>query len=94
MAITKRVNVTFDLKIVFSTSEVEEFAKTLIADSKKFMAGEKLSGQDFEAARIAAEKGLDEAIGFMIKSRMKGGLNEGFKHDSASVGNVRVVVKS
>lgn len=93
MAITKRMTVKFDLKIVFDSVEVEHFTQKVLNDSKRFLNGEKLNGLELEAARIAAEYGVEAAVELLIKASMKEALVTVFSGKQETVGNVSTVFK-
>lgn len=91
MAITKRVKVSFDMKFVASTEDIEGFTKHVLKLSKQFMGGEKLDGQDLELARAAAEGGIESALELSIKMAVAKRLKDELVEPQVSVANIRQV---
>lgn len=96
MAITKRMRVSFDLKCVYSTEEIDALKRDLVQLSKEFMTGGKLAGLHLELARIAAEYGPEAALELALKKSIKDVLTEGFREELSSadsIANFRFEVK-
>lgn len=93
MAITKRVRVALDFKIVFPTEDVEQFTKDLVASTKRLANGEKLSGEDLAMVLAALNGGPEAAIELHLKSVTSKLLKETLRDAEAKPGNVQVVFK-
>jgi len=96
MAITKRLRVSFDLKQVISTKDVEAFTKQLISYSKRFLAGDKsLTVLETELARAACEGGVEHAIELMMKAAVPRFIKQelGDCSDKPAASNFRVEVR-
>lgn len=93
MAITKRLRVSFDVKTVASTEEVEEFTKNLLDSSKRFLSGEKLTGIELELARIACQAGVEAAIELHYKSAFQRWVREELVEEGFTPANICVEVK-
>ena len=93
MTITKRLRVSFDVKVVFPSEEVQEFIEQLVGNSKRFLAGEKLTGIDLELARVAAQYGPEAAIELSMKSGIQSFLREELARSDATASNIRVEVR-
>lgn len=94
MAMTKRCIVSFDMKFVASTQDVEDFTKHVLKLSKKFMDGEKLEGRDLELARVAAQCGIESALELSIKMSIASFIKSEMVEPQVSVGNIRVGFKA
>lgn len=92
MAITKRLHVSFDLKIVAPTEEVEEFTQMLLTLSRDFLNGVKLTGLQAALARAAAEGGVESAMELFYKSEMQEFIREELRNSPAHPSNIRVEV--
>lgn len=94
MAITKRVHVGFDAKLVLSTEDVEQFAKNLVVASKGFLEGKPTDGRKLAGIEAAVTDGPEAAIELALKviitQELKSLLNE-MKFNS--FGNFRVGFK-
>lgn len=94
MAITKRVRVSFDAKLVLSTKDVESITKDLVVASKDFLEGKTTDGYKLAGIEAAATDGPEAAIELALKGiltkELKTLLNE-MKFNS--FGNFRVEVK-
>lgn len=94
MAMTKRVRVVFDAKFVASTDDINEFSKTLVGYSKRFMEGDKtLKGDELALAEAAAKEGVEAAVELSIKMAYSKVIKSDLADDSVTVSNVRVEVK-
>lgn len=96
MAMTKRLRVSFDIKQVISTKDVDAFSKQLISYSKRFLAGDKsLTLLETELARAACEGGVEHAIELMMKASVPKFIKDemGRCSDSPHCSNFRVEVK-
>ncbi|WPJ49341.1 hypothetical protein RCIP0018_00026 [Klebsiella phage RCIP0018] len=94
MAITKRVRVTFDSKFVASTDDINEFTKTLVGYSKRFMAGDKtLKGDEIALAEMAAKEGVEAAVALSIKMAYSKVIKSELSDDYVTVSNIRVEIK-
>lgn len=90
MAITKRFKASIDVKIVFSTEEVESFTKNLVKMTKAYSQGEKLSGEDVAMVKAALVGGPEAAIELRLKSVTAKLLKETFLDAETKPGNVAV----
>lgn len=94
MAITKRVHVSFDAKLVLSTKDVEKIAKDLVVASKDFLEGNPTDGRKLAGIEAAVTDGPEAAIELALKAiitqELKSLLNE-MKFNS--FGNFRVGFK-
>lgn len=90
MSITKRVKVTFDMKLVMPEIDWQEFTKKLLSDSRKVLNGEKISGLDARVVEAAAAEGPEAAIELLVKSGVQSFLREQLSAEGQTVGNVAV----
>lgn len=93
MAITKRCIVSFDMKFVASSEDVEGYTKRMLRVSRKIANGEKVSGIDLELARVAATEGIEASIELSMKSAIVGRLKDELREPQVSCGNFRVGFK-
>lgn len=68
MAITKRLTCKFDMKIVFTSEDVESYALELVKLTKCYVSGEKLDGKSCKLVETAVEHGVEAAIELHLKS--------------------------
>lgn len=73
MAITKRIRVSFDLKMVISSMEEETMCHQLAEITKAYAEGEKLYGLQLALVKAAIESGPESAIEIVAKKNIKGG---------------------
>lgn len=94
MAITKRVNVSFDAKLVLSTADVDKITKDLVEVTKGFVEGKPTDGRKLAGIEAAVTDGPEAAIELALKgivtSEIKKLLDE---MRFNSFGNFRVVFK-
>lgn len=88
MAITKRIRVSFDLKIVFSSKEEETVCRQLAEMTKAYAKGEELDGLQLALVKAAIESGPESAIEIGIKKAIKKELVDHF-----GMSNLRFEVK-
>ncbi|QNN97253.1 hypothetical protein [Klebsiella phage NL_ZS_1] len=94
MAMTKRVRVTFDSKFVAGTNDINEFAKTLVSYSKRFMEGDKtLKGDELALAEMAAKEGVEAAVELSIKMSYSKAIKSELADDCVTVSNIRMEIK-
>ncbi|ALA45083.1 Gp5.5-like host HNS inhibition [Enterobacter phage phiEap-1] len=94
MAMTKRVRVSFDAKLVLSTKDVEAITKNLVDTSKGFLEGKQTDGRKLAGIEAAATKGPEAAIELAIKGLITSNLKELLQEmDFSSFGNFRVEIK-
>lgn len=94
MAMTKRVRVSFDAKLVLSTKDVERITKHLIDTTKGFIDGEPTSGLEMAGIVVAVTEGPEAAIELALKKCVTENLKELLKDmDFSSFGNFRVEIK-
>ncbi|WWT41640.1 hypothetical protein [Klebsiella phage 175020] len=94
MAMTKRVRVTFDSKFVAGTNDINEFAKTLVSYSKRFMEGDKtLKGDELALAEMAVKEGVEAAVELSIKMAYSKAIKSELADDCVTVSNIRMEIK-
>lgn len=93
MAITKRIRVSFDLKMVVSSKEEENFCRQLAEMTKSYADGEKLDGLRLALVKAAIESGPESALEIAIKKTIKEELVDAFGDDPFGVSNLRFEVK-
>lgn len=67
MAITKRLTCKFDQKIVFTSEDVEFYARKLVEMTKGYVSGEKQDGMTRKLVETAVEHGVEAAIELHLK---------------------------
>lgn len=93
MAITKRIRVSFDLKMVISSKEEETVCRQLAGITKAYADGEKLDGLQLARVKTAIESGPESAIEIVAKKKIKEELVGTFGDDQFGVSNLRFEVK-
>lgn len=94
MAMTKRVRVSFDAKFVAGANDIQEFSKTLVSYSKRFMEGDKtLKGDELALAEMAVNEGVEAAVALSIKIAYSKVIKSELSDDSVTVSNIRVEIK-
>lgn len=94
MAITKRVHVSFDAKLVLPTKDVEKITKDLVDISKKFLEGKPTDGRELAGIEVAVTEGPEAAIELALKGIITSCLKDLLKEtDFSSFGNFRVGFK-
>ena len=94
MSMTKRVRVSFYSKFVASTNDINEFAKTLVSYSKRFMEGDKtLKGDELALAEVAAKEGVEAAVELSIKMAYSKAIKSELADDCVTVSNIRMEIK-
>lgn len=68
MAITKRLTCKFDMKIVFTSEDVESYARNMVELTKGYVSGEKQDGMTRKLVETAVENGVEAAIELHLKS--------------------------
>lgn len=68
MAITKRLTCKFDMKIVFTSEDVESYSRELVELTKGYVSGEKQDGMTRKLVGTAVEHGVEAAIELHLKS--------------------------
>lgn len=92
MAITKRVRVSFDAKIVVPTDEVDEMIlPSLVHLAKRASSGETLSGGELALLEAALTGGADGAVELALKKHVKGSIVDTL--NEYTVSNFRFEVK-
>ncbi len=89
MAITKRIRVSFDLKMVVSSKEEETLCRQLAELTKAYADGEKLDGLQLAMVKAAIESGPESALEIAVKKE----LVYAFGDDQLGVSNLRFEVK-
>lgn len=93
MAMTKRMRVSFDLKMVVSSKEEETMCCKLAEITKAYAGGEKLDGLQLAMVKAAIELGPESALELALKKALKEVIVEGFDGDQFNVSNFRFEVK-
>lgn len=93
MAITKRIRVSFDLKMVFSSKEEETMCRQLAELTKAYADGKKLGGFQLALIKAAIESGPESAIEIVAKKSIKEDLVDAFGDGQFGVSNLRFEVK-
>lgn len=92
MAITKRIRVSFDLKMVINSKE-ETVCRQLAEMTKAYAAGEKLDGLQLTLVKAAIESGPESALEIVAKKNIKEELVDAFGDGQFGVSNLRFEVK-
>lgn len=93
MAITKRIRVSFDLKMVVSSKQEETMCRQLAELTKAYSDGAKLDGLQLSMVKAAIEAGPESALEIAIKKTVKEELVDAFGDDQFGVSNLRFEVK-
>ncbi|WJJ60281.1 hypothetical protein [Salmonella phage ST21] len=93
MAITKRLTCKFDLKIVFTSDDVESYTRELVQMSKDYVSGEKQDGLTRKLVETAVEHGIEAAIELHLKSGLASKLKDELPEDGATLSNISVGFK-
>lgn len=93
MAITKRIRVSFDLKMVVNSKEEETVCRQLAEMTKAYSEGEKLDGLQMALVKAAIESGPESAIEIGTKKVIKEKLVDAFGDSKSGVSNLRFEVK-
>ena len=93
MAITKRIRVSFDLKMVVSSKEEETMRRQLVEMTKAYADGENLDGLRLALVKAAIESGPESALEIAVKKTIKEELVDAFGDDTFGVSNLRFEVK-
>lgn len=93
MAITKRIRVSFDLKMVVSSEDEETICRQFAEMTKAYAEGEKLDGLQLAVVKTAIESGPESAIEIVAKKNIKKGLVDAFGDGQFGVSNLRFEVK-
>lgn len=93
MAITKRIRVSFDLKMVVSSEEEEKMCSQLAEMTKAYSEGEKLDGLQLAMVKAAIELGPESALELALKKALKEGIMKGFNEGPFNTSIFRFEVK-
>lgn len=93
MAITKRIRVGFDLKMVINSKEEETMCRQLAKITKAYADGEKLDGLQLAIVKAAIESGPESALEIVAKKNIKKELVDAFGDGQFGVSNLRFEVK-
>ena len=93
MAMTKRIRVSFDLKMVVSSMKEETMCRQLAEMTKAYAEGEKLDGLQLAMVKTAIESGPESALEIAVKKAIKEELVDAFSDDQFGVSNLRFEVK-
>lgn len=93
MAITKRIRVSFDLKMVVSSKEEETMCRQLAEITKAYAEGEKLDGLQAALVKTAIESGPESALEIAAKKVIKKELVDAFGNGEFGMSNLRFEVK-
>lgn len=90
MAITKRIRVSFDLKMVVNSKDEETVCRQLAEMTKAYADGEKLDGLQLAMVKAAIESGPESAFEIVAKKIIKEELVDTFGEGQS---NLRFEVK-
>ena len=93
MAITKRIRVSFDLKMVVNSKKEETVCRQLAEMTKAYADGAELDGLQMSLVKAAIESGPESAIEIVAKKIIKEELVDAFGDDHFGVSNLRFEVK-
>ncbi len=93
MAITKRLTCKFDMKIVFTSEDVESYALELVEMTKSYVSGVKQDGLTRKLVETAVEHGVEAAIELHLKSVLASKLKDDLPEDGATLSNISVGFK-
>ena len=94
MAITQRIRVSFDLKMVVSSKKEETMCRQLAEMTKAYAEGEKLDGLQLAMVKAAIESGPESAFDIAIKKVIKEELVDAFSdYRFCGASNLRFEVK-
>ncbi|QEG09795.1 hypothetical protein CPT_Penshu1_024 [Escherichia phage Penshu1] len=93
MAITKRIRVSLDLKMVVSLKEEETMCRQLAEMTKAYAEGKKLDGLQLALVKAAIESGPESALEIAAKKTIKEELVDAFGDGHFGVSNLRFEVK-
>lgn len=93
MAITKRIRVSLDLKMVVNSKGEETVCRQLAEMTKAYADGEKLDGLQLALVKAAIESGPESAIEIVAKKFIKDELVDAFGAGRFGVSNLRFEVK-
>lgn len=68
MSITKRLTCKFDMKIVFTSEDVESYYLDMVELTKGYVSGEKQDGMTRKLVETAVEHGVEAAMELHLKS--------------------------
>lgn len=93
MAITKRIRVSFDLKMVVDSKQEETMCRALAEMTKAYADGEKLDGLQLTLVKTAIESGPESALEIALKKNIKEELVYALSDYQCGVANLRFEVK-
>lgn len=93
MAMTKRLTCKFDMKIVFTSEEVESYSRELVEMTKGYVSGEKQDGLTRKLVETAVEHGVEAAIELHLKSALATKLKDELSADCEDLSNISVRFK-
>lgn len=93
MAITKRIRVSFDLKMVLSSKEEETLCRQLAELTKAYSDGAKLNGLQVAMVKAAMESGPESALELSMKKTIKDMIVEVSGEYPFNVSNFRFEVR-
>lgn len=93
MAMTKRLTCKFDLNIVFTSDEVEDYSQELVEMTKGYISGEKQDGLTRKLVETAVEHGVEAALELHLKSALASKLKNELPEDGATISNISVRFK-
>lgn len=93
MAITKRIRVSFDLKMVSTSKEEETVCRLLAKMTKAYADGEEMDGLQLALVKAAIESGPESALEIAAKKTIKEKLVDAFCDAKFGVSNLRFEVK-
>lgn len=93
MAITKRLTCKFDLKIVFTSKEVESYSRELVEMTNGYVSGEKQDGLTRKLVETAVEHGVEAAIELHLKAALASKVKDELPEEGATISNISVGFK-
>lgn len=93
MAMTKRIRVSFDLKMVVSSADEAALVANMVGMAKAYASGEKLDGLHLKMLQEAIESGPEAALDIALKKTIKEELVDAFGNGQYGVSNLRFEVK-
>ncbi|ALP47794.1 hypothetical protein BOW94_gp29 [Escherichia phage GA2A] len=93
MAMTKRIRVSFDLKMVAGSEEESALNRSLVEMAKLYLAGEKTDGLGLKLLQTSLESGPEAALEIALKKTIKEELVKTFSGKQFGVSNLRFEVK-
>lgn len=90
MAVTKRLTCKFDMKIIYTSEDMEAYTKELVKMTKGYVSGEKWNGLTRKLVETAVEQGVEAAMEIHLKSILASKLKDELPEDGAVLSNISV----